>query len=66
MPEDALPAFQKLVFGTDQSPDGLEENIIRFNKMLDACGVSQETREKCYYGTMAHIHNIDVSKYLPK
>ncbi|MFC1557770.1 amidohydrolase family protein [candidate division KSB1 bacterium] len=66
MPEDALPAFQKLVFGTDQSPDGLEENIIRFNKMLDACDVSEETREKCYYGTMAGIHNIDVSKYLKK
>jgi len=64
MPKDAVPAFQKIVFGTDQSPDGLEENIIRFNKMLDACNVSDETRVMCYYGTMARIHNIDVNKYL--
>jgi len=64
MPRDAVPAFQKIVFGTDQSPDGLEENIIRFNKMLDACNVSDETRAMCYYGTMARIHNIDVKKYL--
>ncbi len=65
MPADAVPAFEKIVFGTDQEPEGMEENIIRFNKMLDACGVSDETRAKCYYGTMAGIHNIDVSKYLP-
>ena len=65
MPKNAVPAFEKIVFGTDQSPQGLEENIIRFNKMLDACEVSEETRAKCYYGTMARIHNIDVSKYLP-
>ena len=62
---DAVPAFEKIVFATDQSPDGLEENIIRFNKMLDACGVSEESRKLCYYGTMAKILNIDVSKYLP-
>jgi len=66
MPEDAVPAFQKIVFATDQSPDGLEENIIRFNKVLDACGVSEETRRKCYYETMAAIHNIDVSRYLQR
>ncbi len=66
MPRDAVPAFEKIVFGTDQSPDGLEENIIRFNKVLNVCGVSEETRAKCYYGTMARIHNIDVSKYLPE
>ena len=66
MPKDALPAFQKIVFATDQSPEGLEENIIRFNKVLDACGVSEETRKKCYYGTIAEIHGIDVDKYLKK
>jgi predicted TIM-barrel fold metal-dependent hydrolase len=64
MPRNAVPAFQKIVFATDQSPDGLEENIIRFNKVLDACEVSRETRRKCYYETMAKIHNINVSKYL--
>ena len=64
MPEDAVPAFQKIVFATDQDPEGLEENIVRFNKMLDACGVSEETRRKCWYETIAQIHGIDASKYL--
>jgi len=64
MPADARPAFEKLVFGSDEDPKYLEENIIRFNKMLDACDVSEESRRECYYGTMARIHNIDVSKYL--
>ncbi len=66
MPEDAVPAFQKIVFATDEDPDGMEANIVRFNKMLDACGVSDETRRKCYYETIAQIHGIDVSKYLNK
>jgi hypothetical protein len=38
----------------------LEENIIRFNKMLDACGVDEETRAKCYGLTLAKIHGIQV------
>lgn len=66
MPKDAVPAFEKIVFATDEPPTGFEENIIRFNKMLDACEVSEETRKKCYYETMARIHNIDVSRYLKK
>lgn len=65
MPADAVPAFEKLVFGTDESPpEGLEANIVRFNKMLDGCEVSQESRIKCYYGTMARIHGVDVEQYL--
>ena len=64
MPSDAVPAFQKIVFATDEAPSGMEDNIMRFNKVLDACNVSEETRKKCYYGTIAEIHGIDVSKYL--
>ncbi len=66
MPADAVPAFQKIVFATDESPSGFEDNIIRFNRMLDACGVDEETRKLCYYGTIAKIHGIDVSKHLKK
>jgi predicted TIM-barrel fold metal-dependent hydrolase len=66
MPKNAVPAFEKLIFATDQDPTGLEENIIRFNKVLDACGVSDETRKMCYYGTMARIHNVDLAKFLKK
>ncbi len=65
MPPDAVPAFQKIVFATDQSPEGLEENIMRFNKVLDACDVDEETRKLCYYGTIAKIHGIDPADYLP-
>ncbi len=61
MPADAVPAFQKIVFATDEDPSGFEENIMRFNKVLDACGVDEATRRMCYYETIARIHNIDVS-----
>ena len=64
MPRNAVPAFQKIVFATDESPSGFEDNIIRFNKMLDACDVPEDIRKKCYYETIAEIHGIDVSKYL--
>ncbi len=60
MPADAVPAFEKIVFATDESPEALEENIIRFNKVLDACGVTGETRAKCYGLTIAQIHGIEV------
>ena len=33
-PLDARPAFESIVFGTDEGPDALEENIRRFNRML--------------------------------
>jgi len=60
MPADAVPAFEKILFATDEHPDQLEANIIRFNKMLDACNVSEETRAKSYGLTMAKIHGIKV------
>ena len=60
MPKDAVPAFEKILFATDEPPEGLEENIVRFNKMLDACGVSGDTRAKCYGLTIARIHGIKV------
>jgi len=60
MPADAVPAFEKLLFATDEPPAGFEDNIRRFNKMLDACGVADETRAKSYGLTMARIHSITV------
>ncbi len=58
MPGDAVPAFEKLLFATDESPEAFEENVRRFNKMLDACGVVSETRAKCYGLTVARMHGI--------
>jgi hypothetical protein len=60
MPKDAVPAWEKIVFATDETPDQLDENIRRFNKVLDACHVSKEARAKCYGLTMARIHGIKV------
>jgi predicted TIM-barrel fold metal-dependent hydrolase len=59
-PVDARPAFESIVFGTDEDPTGLEENIRRFNRMLDACNISEETRVKCYGLTMARLLGIKV------
>jgi len=61
MPKDAVPAFEKIVFASDEGPEELESNIIRFNKMLNACGVSEETKAKCYGLTIARIHGIQLS-----
>jgi predicted TIM-barrel fold metal-dependent hydrolase len=60
MPKDAMPAFEKILFATDEEPDAFEENIRRFNKMLDACGVPEDTRAKSYGLTIARIHGIAV------
>jgi len=60
MPKNAVPAWEKILFATDETPDQLEENIRRFNRALDACNVPQEIREKCYGQTMARLLGIEV------
>lgn len=60
MPKNAVPAWEKILFATDETPDQLDENIRRFNKALDACNVPEETRAKCYGLTMANILGINV------
>jgi predicted TIM-barrel fold metal-dependent hydrolase len=60
IPKDAVPAWEKILFATDEGPDALEENIRRFNKALDACNVSEETRAKCYGLTIANALGIIV------
>lgn len=60
IPKDAVPAWEKILFATDEGPDALEENIRRFNKALDACKVSEETRAKCYGLTIAKVLGINV------
>lgn len=58
MPKDLVPAFEKIVFASDEDPDALVENFRRFNKVMDANDVSEETRARCYGLTMARIHGI--------
>jgi predicted TIM-barrel fold metal-dependent hydrolase len=59
MPKEVTPAWEKILFATDEGPDALEENIRRFDKALAACNVSQETRAKCYGLTLARIYGIN-------
>jgi len=58
--KDAVYAFEKLVFGTDEPPENLESVIASFEAMLDACQVPEESRKKIYGGTMAGILGIKV------
>jgi uncharacterized protein len=58
MPKEVTPAWEKILFATDEGPEALEENIRRFNKALDACHVSAETRARCYGLTLAHVYGI--------
>jgi predicted TIM-barrel fold metal-dependent hydrolase len=60
MPREAVPAFEKILFATDEGPEALPENIRRFNIMLDACKVDNATRANCYGLTIAKIHGIKV------
>ncbi len=60
MPGTAVPAWEKIVFGSDEDPDQFEENIRRFNKVLDANNVPDSIRAKCYGLTMARLLHIKV------
>ena len=55
---DAVYAFEKLVFGTDEAPANLDAVIARFEAMLDANSVPEESRRRIYGGTMSRILGI--------
>lgn len=52
---DAVYAFEKIVFGTDESPENLDVVIGRYEAMMEACGVPEASRQKIWGGTMARI-----------
>jgi uncharacterized protein len=52
-------AFEHIVFGTDENPEGLVGNIERFQKFLDANNVPEATREKMWGLTVARFLDID-------
>jgi len=52
-------AFEHIVFGTDERPEGLPGNIERFQKFLDANEVSEKNREMMWGLTMARMLGID-------
>jgi hypothetical protein len=52
-------AWEHIVFGTDENPEGLSGNIERFSMMLDANNVSEISRKKMWGETMAENLGID-------
>jgi uncharacterized protein len=57
---DAVYAFEKLVFGTDEEPENLDSCLARYEAMLEACGVPENSRRKIYGETMAKILDVRV------
>lgn len=57
---DAVYAFEKLVFGTDEPPENLDTCLGRYEAMLNACEVSEASRRKIYGETLAKILGIKV------
>lgn len=55
---DAVYAFEKLVFGTDEAPERLDNMLGRYEDMFDACQVPEESRKKVYGGTLAKLMGI--------
>lgn len=60
---DAVYAFEKLVFGTDEAPDALDNMLSRYEAMLEAGGVPEESRRKIYGETMARVLGIEVRRW---
>lgn len=51
----AVPAFEKLVFGTDEPPENLDIVIARHEALLNACEVPEPLRKKVYGETLQRI-----------
>lgn len=58
----AVYAFEKLVFGTDEPPEQLDTNLRRYEAMLDACGVPEASRRKIYGETIARILRLKITE----
>jgi predicted TIM-barrel fold metal-dependent hydrolase len=61
-PSKGEHAFEKIIFGTDEGPDGLEANIERFDAFLTANRIPEEIQAKCWAGTMAKILGVSMRK----
>src|SRR3989442_545980 len=54
-PKSDANAFEKLVFGTDEDPLNLADNIDRYKHMMAACDVPAESQAKIMGGTVARL-----------
>ena len=57
-PGQAGHAFEKLVFGTDEDPVNLPDNIGRYKRMLEACDVPAASQARVMGGTVAQLLGI--------
>ena len=57
---DTIYAFEKIVFGTDEPPERLDNMLSRYEDMFDACQVPEESRKKVYGGTLAKLLGVPV------
>ena len=55
---DTEYAFEKLVFGSDEPPENIDNVRSQHEDMFDACIVPEATRRNVYGGTMARILGI--------
>jgi hypothetical protein len=56
-------AWGHIVFGTDEEPGGLEANIARFQRMLDANRVPQALRPGMWGLTLARVLGVDPQRW---
>ena len=54
-PKATAHAFEKLLFGTDEDPIHLADNIGRYKRMLDACEVPVESQNRIMGGTALEL-----------
>jgi predicted TIM-barrel fold metal-dependent hydrolase len=59
-PSSAVYAFEKLVFGTDESPEALDSVLAKYEAMLEANKVPEASRRKIYGETMARLLGISI------
>jgi len=57
---DAVYAFEKVVFGTDEAPENLDVVLARYEAVCNACQVPEVSRKKMFGETMAKILGIPV------
>ena len=57
-PKASGHAFEKLVFGTDEDPLNLADNITRYKRLMEACDVPPESQAKIMGGTVARLLGI--------
>jgi predicted TIM-barrel fold metal-dependent hydrolase len=57
---DLVYAFEKLVFGTDEPPERLDNMLSRYEDMFNACQVPEATRKNVFGANMARLLGIQV------